>query len=467
VSGRRRRPGAQKGGGSAVRVLRRFLNVHAHEVPLLAWAWLYLFSIFFAYYAIRPIRDEIGLAGGLDNLPWLVTGTLVGMMIVNPPFSALMARLPRARFIAVTYRFFTLNLILFLALFHATSGQANLWVGRAFFVWTSVFNLFVVSVFWIFMVDVFTGEQGKRLFGAIAAGATIGGIAGSGLAAGTVHAFGDWLLLPASAVFLEVAVFSVRHIDRLAHGGHPHREHRTQPAGRGQGGVFAGLRETLRSPYLLNICIYMLLYASLSIFLYFQQAAIVDRNFVDRASRTAFFANVDLLTNVLTLGAQFFLTGQLLERFGVAVTLTIVPALTVAGFALLAFVPTVSVVMAFVVLRRAGNFAFARPTREVLFTSLDRHEKYRAKSFIDTFVYRFGDQVGTWSSGALGVMNVGIAGTAWMAVPLSVLWMINGWWLGRRQESMAAAFEATAAPAPLQQLTAANEVVVSAPAPAP
>jgi AAA family ATP:ADP antiporter len=452
-------------GQRSLRLLRRFLTVHPHEIALLGWAWLYLFSIFFSYYVIRPIRDEIGIAGGLDNLPWLVTGTLVGMIIINPPFAALMTRLPRVRFIALTYRFFLTNLLVFLLLFHTTTGQANLWIGRVFFVWTSVFNLFVVSVFWIFMVDVFSSEQGKRLFGVIAAGATIGGIAGSALAAGTVYAFGDALLLLASALFLEVAVFSVGRIQHLAHHHKRTRHPRDEKTASGKG-VFGGLVDTLRSPYLLNICLYMLLYTSLSIFVYFQQANIVDRNFADRASRTAFFAHVDLLSNVLTLGAQFFLTAQVLERFGVAVTLTIVPALTVAGFALVAALPSVPVVMTFVVLRRASNFAFARPTREILFTSIEREDNQRAKGFIDTFVYRFGDQIGTWSFGALGILNVGVSGMAWMAVPLSVLWMINGWWLGRQQETMAAAFEPVDPTAPLEPLTGTNEVV-STPTPTP
>jgi AAA family ATP:ADP antiporter len=449
----------------SLRLLRRFLTVHPHEVALLGWAWLYLFSIFFSYYVIRPIRDEIGIAGGLDNLPWLVTGTLVGMIIINPPFAALMTRLPRVRFIALTYRFFLTNLLVFLLLFHTTTGEANLWIGRVFFVWTSVFNLFVVSVFWIFMVDVFTSEQGKRLFGVIAAGATIGGIAGSALAAGTVYAFGDALLLLASALFLEVAVFSVGRIQHLAHHHKRTRHPRSDQTASGKG-AFGGLVDTLRSPYLLNICLYMLLYTSLSIFVYFQQANIVDRNFADSASRTAFFAHVDLLSNVLTLAAQFFLTAQVLERFGVAVTLTIVPALTVAGFALVAVLPSVPVVMTFVVLRRASNFAFARPTREILFTSIEREDNQQAKGFIDTFVYRFGDQIGTWSSGALGILNVGVSGMAWMAVPLSVLWMINGWWLGRQQETMAAALEPVDPTAPLEPLTGANEVV-STPTPTP
>jgi len=331
-----------------------------------------------------------------------------------------------------------------------------------FFVWTSIFNLFVVSVFWIFMVDVFTTDQGRRLFGVIAAGATIGGIAGAAFAGSAVYQFGDAPLLVLAAAALEFAVWSARRLEHATHHTRAHHSQTPQPPP-SRGGVFAGLTDTLRSPYLLNICVYMLLYTSLSIVLYFQQAAIVNEHVVDRAARTAFFAHVDLLVNVLTLAGQFFVTGRLLERFGVAVTLTIVPALTLAGFAILAFVPSVATVMTFVVLRRAGNFAFARPTREVLFTSIDpraKREQYRAKNFIDTFVYRLGDQIGTWSSGAFGILNIGVAGMAWMAVPLSLAWIVNGWWLGRRQETMAAELEAAgAAAAPLQVFTAANEVV--------
>jgi AAA family ATP:ADP antiporter len=449
----------------AYQLLRKFVVVRPREAPLFGWAWLYLFAIFFAYYLIRPLRDEIGIAGGLDNLPWLVTGTLGGMILVNPPFAALMAKLPRDRFVALTYRFFALNLLVFLALFRLTSGDTNLWVGRVFFVWTSIFNLFVVSVFWILMVDVFTGEQGKRLFGAIAAGATIGGIAGSAVAALAVGRFGASLLLAGAAVFLEVAVFAVSRLERRAHL-RPRRAVRREGEGE-RGGAFSGVAETFRSPYLANICVYMLLYAALSVFLYFQQARIVDASFSGTAARTQFFARVDLLTNVVTLGAQWFLTGQVLARFGVAVTLTIVPALTAAGFGLLALMPTVPVLVGFVVLRRAGNFAFARPTREILFTAASWRERYKAKSFIDTVVYRLGDQIGTWSSGGLALVNVGVAGTAWLALPLSVLWMVNGWWLGRRQEALAAELAREAATAPLQQLAAAAEAVVSTPAPVP
>ena len=419
--------------------LRRLVPVEPDERRALVWSWLYLFSVFFAYYVIRPIRDEVGVASGVNNLGWLFTGTLVAMLAVNAPFAALVARMPRARFISITYRFFMLNLLVFLLLFKGTTGQANIWVGRAFFIWTSVFNLFVVSVFWQFMVDVFTSEQGKRLFGFLAGAATVGGILGSTVTATTVQRIGVPALLIVSIALLEVGVFCVRRLSRVT-GARPatampgaaptvSSETRDQPIG---GGVLAGLIHAIQSPYLLGICIYMLLYSSLSTFLYVQQAGIVDVSFADRAARTAFFARVDLIVNVLTLGAQVFLTAHVLKRFGVAVTLTLVPIATLAGFMLLGITPSLAIVVVFIVIRRAGNFAFARPSREVLFTVLTREDKYKAKSVIDTVVYRLGDQVGVWSSTWLKAAGLGLAGVAWAAVPLSAAWIATGWWLGKR-----------------------------------
>jgi AAA family ATP:ADP antiporter len=205
------------------------------------------------------------------------------------------------------------------------------------------------------------------------------------------------------------------------------------------GSAFSGLTNVLQSPYLLNISAYMLLYTILSTFLYFEQAAIVEVSIVERAARTAFFARVDLLVNGLTLGAQCFLTGRVMKRAGVALTLTFVPALTAVGFLILGLMPILSIVVGFTVLRRAGNFSFARPTREVLFTVVSREDKYKAKNFIDTVVYRLGDQVGSWSSALITWAALGTGAIAWAGVPLALAWVANAWWLGRRQEAMSTA----------------------------
>ncbi len=419
--------------------LSRLVSMKPGEGRLVAWAFLYLFSVFSAYYVIRPIRDEAGVAGGVSNLSWLFTGTLLAMMAVNAPFAWLVKRLPRRQFIGITYRFFIANLLIFLVLLRSTSGDANVWVGRAFFIWASVFNLFVVSVFWAFMVDVFNSEQGKRLFGFIAAAATLGGILGSSITASTAQTLGTPLLLLVSAVLLEVGVQASRRLGALTDafnrpaGSTASAEGGATPIG---GSAWAGLTHALSSPYLLGIATYMLLYTVLSTFLYFQQAEIVDRTFADRGARTAFFAKVDLLVNTLTLGGQLFLTGRVMKSAGVTFTLTVVPAITAVGFLLLGLMPTAAIVVGFTVLRRAGNFAFARPSREVLFTSVSREDKYKAKSFIDTVVYRFGDQVGAWASAGVAMLGLGAGAIAWAAVPLGLAWVGNALWLGRRQEEL-------------------------------
>ena len=416
--------------------LRRLIDFRPGEGRLVAWAFLYLFAVFSSYYVIRPIRDEVGLAGGVSNLSWLFTGTLVAMMTVNPAFAVLVRRLPRIRFITIAYRFFILNLLVFLVLFRISSGTANVWVGRAFFIWTSVFNLFVVSVFWAFMVDIFTNEQGKRLFGFIGAAATLGGICGATITASAVKSVGVPSLLICAAVLIEVGVFAARRLGRLGQAAETAPMEQPAPAGdRPIGGsVFAGFTHALHDPYLLHISLYMLLYTILSTFLYFKQATIVDRSLTDRAARAAFFARIDLMVNVLTLGAQFFLTGRVMKRAGMALTLAFVPAVTAAGFLLVGFMPVPAIVVGFIVLRRTSNFAFARPTREVLFTVLSREDKYKTKNFIDTVVYRLGDQVGAWSSTLVTWAGLGTASIEWIAVPLALAWVGNAWWLGRKQE---------------------------------
>ena len=269
------------------RFLRRGIDVRPAEWRALGWSWLYIISVFISYYILRPIRDEMGVAGGVENLQWLFTGTLLGMIAVNPPFAALVAKLPRVKFIGVTYRFFVVNLLIFVVLLHTVSVTQSIWIDRLFFVWTSIFNLFVVSVFWALMVDVFDTEQSKRLFGFIAAGATLGGIIGSCITAALARQVPVTYLLIGSAVLLEVAVFCVGRLSRLS------SALRQRPAGQSDespigGSILSGLSHALKSPYLINVSVFLLLFAITSTFLYFQQAEIARKYFTDRGARTAF-----------------------------------------------------------------------------------------------------------------------------------------------------------------------------------
>jgi AAA family ATP:ADP antiporter len=428
---------AGESGGFLYSKLRRLIDVRREEVAALAWAWLYIFAVLSSYYIMRPIRDQMGVAGGVNNLQWLFTGTLVGMLCLNIPFAYLVKTLPRTRFIPISYRFFAANILVFAALLYFADGEQTIWIGRAFFIWISIFNLFVVSVFWALLVDIFSTEQGKRLFGFIAAGATIGAIAGSGITASLARFVPVTFLLIGSVLLLEVAVYSVRHLSRLA------GTLQAEPASAADqaigGNVLAGITHPFKSAYLLNVGVFILLFGITATFLYFQQATIVAQNFADRGAQTAFFASIDLLVNCLALAVELFLTGRILRYFGVGLALAFLPVLTLFGFATLAFVPALGALVTFQVLRRSTDYAIARPAREVLYTVVPREDRYKAKNFIDTVVYRGGDQVGAWSYAVLAALGLGAAEVAITAAVLSVFWLINGLWLGRKQELMAAA----------------------------
>jgi AAA family ATP:ADP antiporter len=434
--------------GALGRLLRRVVDVREGEVAAVVWSCAYFFFVLASYYVLRPIRDEMGVAGGVRNLAWLFTATLGGILLVHPFFTALVARLPRRRFVPLIYRFFTANLVVFFLVFRLADPGWTVWVGRVFFIWTSVFNLFVVSVFWSLMADLYRPAQSQRLFGLVAVGGTLGSVLGSAMASGLVELLGTANLLLVSAFILELAARAARSLDReessLIQAGaeadgpvRPHASADTSSTRTIGGGVLDGIRDVARSPYLLGIAVLMLLFTISSTFLYFQQADIVARAFkADPQARTRLFANIDLAVNILTLAAQVFVTGRLLRWLGVGLGLAFLPLLTLIGFAILASAPVLAVLVVFQVVRRAGNFAIQRPAREVLYTVLARSDKYKAKNFNDTFVYRLGDQVGAWSYTAIGSAGFGLAGLALTMVPLSAVWLLLALWLGARHRRL-------------------------------
>jgi len=418
-------------------MLSKKLDVRPDEIRALGLAFVFHFVVLASYYVLRPIRDDIGAAGGVENLSWMFTATLGGMLLANALFSAIVGKMSRRRFIPLAYRFFIFTLAAFYLLMQTTSPTQELWVGRAFYVWVSVFNLFVVTVFWGFMADIFNTEQGKRLFGFIGVGGTLGAVLGGTLTASLVQEVGTASLLIISAVLLEVAAWCVkffpspsRELDARLRGHDGENGTAEQPVG---GSFWSGITHVVRSPYLLGICAFMLLHSVTSTLVYFQQADITANQFTDRAERTAFFAQLDVAVNVLTVLIQIFLTGRLLKWLGVGVTLAVLPMVSIAGFAAMAVAPSLALLAVFQVLRRAANYAVSRPAREVLFTVLPREDKYKAKSFTDTFVYRAGDQIGAWSYPALRWLGLGLTGISWFAVPLAAAWCALSVWLGRRQ----------------------------------
>ncbi|MGH7690521.1 MAG: NTP/NDP exchange transporter [Gemmatimonadaceae bacterium] len=421
--------------------MSRVVDVRPGEVRVMLMAFAYFFFVLSGYFILRPIRDTVGVASGVRQLPWLFAGTLTAMLICNPMFSALVVRFPVRKFIPITYHFFIANLLGFYVLMRVIppvpGAVGTVWVGRAFFVWTSVFNLFVVSVFWCFMADIFRSGQGKRLFGFIGVGGTVGAIVGSGLTAVLAAHIGTVPLLLVSAVLLEVAVMIVIFFPVPAAGDDVAVGANEVDRTRIGGSMWAGVTAVISSPYLAAIAGFLILYTIGNTILYFEQADIVGRFYTTSAARTTVLAQIDLVGQTLTVLIQLFLTGRVIRWVGLTATLAFLPVLTMIGFGALGVIPVFATLALFIVLRRAGNFALTNPAMEVLFTVVSREDKYKAKSFIETFIYRGGDQIAAWTYAGLTAVGLGLTGIAFAAVPMAAVWLMLGVWLGRRQAELA------------------------------
>lgn len=418
-----------------MRLVSSALRLRRGEVAAGVWSFAYFFCLLCSYYILRPVRDEMGIAGGVERLPWLFTGTFLAMLAAVPVFGTLAARYPRRTLLPVVYAFFIACVLGLFALLR--SRLVPSWAPAAFFIWLSVFNLFVVSVFWSFMADVWREEQARRVFGFIAAGGSAGALVGPALTAALAGRIGPVNLLPIAAVVLAGALLCIARLRRwaLSRGSAGEASRAADEAALG-GGALGGVALVLRSPYLLGICLFVLLTTTLATFLYFQQAHVVRATFSDPARRTALFALMDLAVNALTIGAQLFLTSRLVTWLGLARTLALLPALSVLGFAVLGAAPVLAVLVAVQVLRRAGQYAVAGPALQMLFTVVTREEKYKAKNFIDTVVYRGGDAVSGWAFAGLTALGLGLTGVAVVAVALSAVWVAMALYLGRRQEAL-------------------------------
>jgi ATP:ADP antiporter, AAA family len=417
------------------KVLNKIVDVKPHELRAMWLGFVFFFVVLAGYYVIRPIRDNIG-ATYFENLWWMFTVVLVVMIVANALFSAVVSRMSRRRFIPIAYRFFILNLIVFFVLMQYVPPGKQPWVDGSFFVWVSVFNLFATAVFWGFMTDLFTTEQGKRLFGFIAVGGSLGGVLGPIITASLVHRVSTGVLLLICAGMLEIAAQSVRFFPAEFRG--VHSKSTDDKAEKPIGGKFwDGLTNICKSPYLFGLFLFILLYTLTSTWTYFQQSELTKTGFVDKAARTAFFAKLDLSVNTLTLLLQIFVTGRLMKFLGVTVTLLFMPMLSLFGFAAMGLAPVLTVLAGFQVARRASTFAFMRPAREVLFTVLRREDKYKAKSFIDTFGYRCGDQFGAWSYSGLHALGLTFSAISYIGIPVVAGWCALGVWLGRKQRALA------------------------------
>jgi ATP:ADP antiporter, AAA family len=413
------------------RWLQRTVPVTARERGAALWSFAYFFTLLAGYYVLRPLRDQMGIAGGVKNLPWMFTATFVSLLVVQPLYGALVARLPRVRFIPIVYHFFVVNLILFWLLLFLDIEKVI--VARVFFVWVSVFNLFAVAVFWSFMADQFTSEQGKRLFGFIGAGGTAGALLGPVVTIWLSAPLGPVNLLIVAAAFLELAVLCVHRIERVADGP-TEVDPRRQRVG---GSAFAALSELIRSPYLLGVAGWVSLLSFGATIAYFAQANIVAATIHGAAAQTRLFAGIDLAVGLLSLATQVFATGRFLKRFGTGIAAAALPAIYVLGFAALAITPSLSAVVTLQVAQRWMNFAIANPARQVFFTVVGREEKYKAKNLIDVVVYRGSDALYGWVYDSLQALGLKLGAIALCALPVAAGWLVLSTALGRTQERLA------------------------------
>lgn len=442
--------------------LQRLFDVRRDEVLPVCLAVLFFFCVLVALMILRPAREALGLRGGIDAVRWLFMGTALVALLVNPLFGWLVSRLPRLQFISATYAFFACSLVGFFLLLVLTPEAVGVVSGQVFYVWFSVFNLFATMVFWALMADRFTLEQGKRFFGLIAVGGTLGAIVGPWLASQLAAPLGTPALLLVSAGFLAAGLAAAWGIARVrpqrvvqgpgegvmgelmpgdgvpgdgaSAGAAPTGDARA-PIG---GSAWAGVRAVFGSRYLLGMAAYVVILAVMATFLYFTRLQMVAELGDDLDLRTTMFARIDLITQIATLLLQALVAGRLMQRVGVPVTLALLPLTTALGFVGLAMVGSLAALVAFEAAFRAVQRALMRPARETLFTVLRREDKYKAKAFIDTFVYRGGDVVGAQLEGLLGRLGMGLAALASVAVPLALLWAGLAIWLGRTQQNMAA-----------------------------
>ncbi|WP_037061156.1 NTP/NDP exchange transporter [Pseudoxanthomonas suwonensis] len=412
--------------------LTRLFGVNPHEAPAVAAGLAMFFLLFTGYFMLRPVRETMGVAGGVDNLQWLFTGTFLATVAVLPLYGWIASKVARRRIVpwvfglvVATLLGFGLGLVL---------QPDNVWAGRAFYIWVSVINLLLISLAWSVLADVFASSEAKRLFALIAAGASAGGLTGPLLATLLVQPLGHGGLMLLSSLFIAasagMALWLHRWRDRhpLERSGTHAPAQRERPLG---GNPFAGATAVFRSPFLLGIALFVVLLATVTTFLYFEQARLVSELFPDRARQTQVFGLIDTVVQVLAILTQLFITGRVAQKLGVGVLLVGVPLVMAFGFLWLALAPVFAVFVVVMVARRAGEYAFVRPGREMLYTVVPPADKYKAKNFIDTVVYRGGDALSAWVKRLLDVLGDHPGLAMLIGAGIALAWAGTGLGLGR------------------------------------
>ncbi len=414
--------------------LEKVTGARANELSAAALSFAYFFCLLASYYVLRPIRDEMAVQIGKNGLAEIFTYVFLAMLIVTPIFGWLMARYARKKLLVWLYVFFALNLLAF-NFYFSTAGQQSPLIARVFYIWVSVYNLFVISVFWSFMADLFTSDQAKRIYGFVAAGGTIGAIAGPFITVNLVSVIGAKNLLLVSAGFLIIAIVLITLLVRWEKANAVSDEEKAQLANEEKpmgGSVWAGLRDVITDPYLLAICGFLFLYALLSSLLYFAQIDLLPKAIPNSNERIELLGKTDLAVNIITLSIQLLAFGKLMTKLGPRFMLVAMPVLSVIGFVAMAVSPVLTVLLVFGVIRRAGEYAVSKPARETLFNVLPTEQKYKAKNVIDTLVHRTGDVSSTWIITLLSRAGISLQTMSSAAVPVAAVWTLVAFWLGSR-----------------------------------
>ncbi|NQV87319.1 MAG: MFS transporter [Woeseiaceae bacterium] len=408
------------------------LGLERHEYVAVAWSFACFFCVLSSYYIVRPVREAMAVDSGADTIPLLFTATFVAMLLATSIFGWVTSRYPRRTFLPWVYLFFISNMLLFWLIFSQTvdDDTDHIWLGRAFFVWLSVFNLFVVSVFWSFMADIYTRDQGRRLFGFITAGGSIGALCGAAVTKLYVVQIGFENLFLVAAALLTAATLCIDRINRWVEYRQATEIRVTADINKPLGGnPFSGITHVFGSRYFLGIAVSSIIASLLGTALYMFAAQLVEVSILGTNERTEFFSNINFWTNLFALVGQMFLVRHVVAHFGIGRSLALLPIVSIAGFVLLAIDPVLGIVAFLTIARRALGFSFSKPTTDMLYSVVTPEEKYKTKNFIDTAIYRFGDIIGTWMVQLM--LGLGIAGVSWVMLPFALLWSAVSLWLGR------------------------------------
>ncbi len=415
----------------AIADIALFFGIKPGEFAAVAWSFAYFFFIFSAYSMLRPIRDAMGIVSGVSTLAWLFTGTFIVMVLVAPIFGWIASRFPRKQFLPWVYYFFIANILIFYAVFTFAQNREldQIWIGRSFYVWLSVFNLFIISIFWSFMADIYSREQSRRLFGVISAGGSTGGLVGPFITGTLVVPVGFKNILPLSALLLLAGVFCIYRLRQWVrqheHDSHSDTVESSKAIG---GGPLEGIRLVIAKPYFRAIAFAMILANFVGVVAYFYLLELVSITFESTDEHTQVFSWIDFAVNGLSFIGQLILVKHSVKKLGIGATLALLPIVSVIGFALLAIHPVFAVMAGLVIFRRSLTFGFSKPTSDMLYAIVTAEEKYKVKNFVETAIYRSGDAIAAWT---IVLSGIGISGIAVVCIPIAAVWAVISLWIGR------------------------------------